>query len=98
VAAVIYGSEEQAFRRVEGLKQRGVWPGVRRVFGGWELTYDPADLGEPPPDLPSAPNSELGWERRRTQREPGPSTTARHRPDGNTWAAAPPVGVDRRLP
>lgn len=70
---MIYGSEEQAFRRVETLKQRGVWPGVRRVFGGWELTYDPADLSEPVPDLPSAPNSELGWERRHTQRSPQPS-------------------------
>jgi hypothetical protein len=37
----VYGSEEAAFRRVDTLKQSGIWPGVRRVFGGWELTCDP---------------------------------------------------------
>jgi hypothetical protein len=51
---VIYATEEQAFRRVETLKQRGVWPGVRtRHDGTSEVTYDPDVLGE-------TPNSSLG--------------------------------------
>jgi len=69
---VIYTTEEQAFRRVETLKKQGRCPGVRRAPGGWELTSDPDDAGEVPPDLPSAPQSELGQERNQqhTQREP----------------------------
>ena len=37
----VYSSEEAAFRRVDTLKRSGIWPGVRRVPGGWALTYDP---------------------------------------------------------
>ena len=38
----IYPAQELAFRRVETLKIRfGLWPGVRRCEGGWELSYDP---------------------------------------------------------
>jgi hypothetical protein len=93
---VIYGSEEQAFRRVETLKQRGVWPGVRyRADGAFEVTYDPDVLGEPTPDLPSAPQSELGWERNQqhTQREPRASDRTHAYP-----AKSKPLVMERRLP
>lgn len=43
----IYATEEQAFRRAEVLKGRGVWPGViTRTDGTFALTHDPDLLGE----------------------------------------------------
>jgi len=38
----IYVTEEAALRRIERLKEFGVWPGGPiRCEGGWRLTYDP---------------------------------------------------------
>lgn len=43
----IYPTEEQAFRRAEVPKGRGVWPGViTRTDGTFALTHDPDVLGE----------------------------------------------------
>jgi hypothetical protein len=95
---MIYPTEEAAFRRVETLKKQGRCPGVRRVEGGWELTSDPDMAGEPAPDLPSAPQSELGWERgTHRQHEPAGSRREHGRPE-----AGPPLvtdaGIERVLP
>ena len=91
---MIYDDEDKAFRRVETLKKSGMWPGVRRAgTGRVTVTFDPDDAGEVPPDLPSAPNSELGWERdRRDQRQPDASHAPAYAPK------SAPVGVQRRLP
>jgi hypothetical protein len=87
----VYDDEEKAFRRVETMKKSGMWPGVRRAGTGCVVTFDPDD--EPVPDLPSAPNSELGWERdRRDQREPDASRASAYPPK------SAPAGVQRRLP
>jgi hypothetical protein len=38
----IYVNEEDALKRIEKLKEHGVWPGGPiRCPGGWRLTYDP---------------------------------------------------------
>ncbi len=37
----VYASEENALRRVLALITHGIWPGIRKCDGGWELTYDP---------------------------------------------------------
>lgn len=40
----IYDSYERAVRRVEVLKDRGVWPGITcHADGSCTLTYDPPD-------------------------------------------------------
>jgi hypothetical protein len=96
---VIYGDDEdKAFRRVETLKKSGMWPGVRRAGTGCVVTFDPDELGEPAPDLPSAPQSELGWERgTHRQHEPAGSRREHGRPE-----AGPPLvtdaGIERVLP
>lgn len=42
-----YPTAELAFRRVDAIKIKlGVWPGVRRTEGGYELAYDPEREGE----------------------------------------------------
>ena len=101
---MIYNDEDAAFRRAEAVRLQGKWwPGViRHRDGTFTLTYDPLD--QPAPDLPSAPNSELGWEHvRPVQRQPSDMGGG-----GHVWAAAmtarpprSPYGadpVDRRLP
>jgi hypothetical protein len=92
---VIYDDEDVAFRRAESIRLQGKWwPGViRHRDGTFELTYDPLD--EVAPDLPSAPNSELGWERnlQHTQREPDASHGRAPRE-----AATPFLVMNRMLP
>ena len=44
----VYASEDAAQRRVERLNQAGIWPGMRRVEGGWVLTVDPDDTHRAP--------------------------------------------------
>lgn len=42
-AKLVYATEDEAFHRVNQLRQRGMWPGVRRMPGGfYQLTHDPA--------------------------------------------------------
>lgn len=39
-----YGSEHQALKRADVLRQKGTWPGVLRFADGtYGLTYDPQD-------------------------------------------------------
>jgi hypothetical protein len=93
---VIYDDEDKAFRRVEALKNRGLWWAgvIRHHDGTFTLTHDP---DEPSPDLPSAPHSELGsGERYSQQHEPAGS----HREHGRPEASPPLVtdaGIERVL-
>jgi hypothetical protein len=46
----VYGTEEEAFRRVEKLaEENGIWPGVTRLPGGmFLLLFDPPMKGRSP--------------------------------------------------
>jgi hypothetical protein len=95
---VIYDDEDKALRRVETLKKSGMWPGVRRAGTGRVVTFDPDDLGEIPPDLPSAPQSELGQERNQqhTQREPRADQV--HAYPAKSGPLVVQAGIERVLP
>lgn len=43
----VYATEDAAQRRVNALLAAGMWPGMRRVPGGWVLTVDPDDTTRP---------------------------------------------------
>lgn len=46
-----YASEDRALARVEILKRRGIWPGVRRhADGSASLMFDPDDTTLPEED------------------------------------------------
>lgn len=46
----VYGSEPEAYKRADEVKKaHGVWPAVRPVPGGYQLSFDPEDN----PDLPA---------------------------------------------
>ena len=95
---MIYATEEQAFRRVETLKARGVWPGVRyRADGTFEVTYDPDVLGEVAADLPGG--RDMGSEGRaggRTQRA-ADASSYRRLPE-STPPKVIQAGMERVLP
>jgi hypothetical protein len=46
MTARIYPTYEAAERRVETLKQQGIWPGIAGPLpdGGYRLTYDPSEI------------------------------------------------------
>jgi hypothetical protein len=74
----IYATDEQAFRRAEVLKGRGVWPGViTRTDGTFALTHDPDLLGEVVADGLTGPGAgnRLGVQRWPARSRPVPIRT-----------------------
>jgi uncharacterized protein YbdZ (MbtH family) len=39
----LYPTLDAAARRVQVLSGQGIWPGIRTMPGGWQLTCDPDD-------------------------------------------------------
>jgi hypothetical protein len=46
----VFESEPEAYRRADEVKKKnGIWPAVKPVAGGFQLSFDPEDN----PDLPA---------------------------------------------